>query len=310
MGKIVAYLLAGIGVGVAFASWQGIGQSPDIIGNGIAVDERAPFETRLSELETELALERFERQALADELAELRASVDAMPSGAPVNFDLNDVREQIEALRDPNNPDNPMADRIRERFPNGMPQTPEEFAAYRRQEQLDAYVAAGLTPDRAQWIMNREQELEMEVLRARYEATQGDATQQEVANINAASILRKELGDTDYAKYLEGQGRSTSISVREVLSNSPAQTAGLQPGDEIVSYNGQRVFDMNELNSLTYDTRPGTSVAMQVVRDGQTLQVVVESGPIGISGGGRSQRREGDFGARGGARGAPPPGGF
>jgi hypothetical protein len=48
---------------------------------------------------------------------------------------------------------------------------------------------------------------------------------------------------------------------------------------------------------------------MQVVRDGQTLQVVVESGPIGISGGGRAPQRGGDFGARGGARGAPP-GGF
>jgi S1-C subfamily serine protease len=122
-------------------------------------------------------------------------------------------------------------------------------------------------------------------------------------------MLRKELGDTDYAKYLEGQGRATSINVREVLTNSPAQTAGLQAGDEIVSYNGQRVFDINELNSLTYETEPGTSVAMQVVRDGQTLQVVVESGPIGISGGGRAPQRGGDFGARGGARGAPP-GGF
>lgn len=304
MGKIAAYLLAGIVAGIGFAWWQGIGRPSADIGADIAVAGRTPLETRLSELETELALERFERLALTDELAALRASVEAMPAGAAI--DLDSVREQIQNLRGSNNPDGPTADRIRERFPNGVPQSREELAAYQRQQQLNAYIAAGLSPDRAQWIMNREDQLDMEVLQARYEATQANATQQEIANINAASILRKELGDADYAKYLEGQGRPTSIGVREVLTNSPAQTAGLQPGDEIVSYNGQRVFDMNELNALTYEARPGTNVAMQVVRDGQTMQVVVESGPIGISGGGRSQQR--DFGGRGGRGG--PPGGF
>jgi membrane-associated protease RseP (regulator of RpoE activity) len=303
MGKIAAYLLAGLVVGVGFAWWQGIGR-PDVgIGGDVPVAERAPLETRLSELETELALERFERQALADELADLRASVEALPGGAGMTFDAANVREQIQGLRDPGNPDNPNADRIRERFPNGVPQTREEFAAYQRQQQIDNYVEAGLTPERAQWIMSRESELEMEVLRARYEATQNNASQQEIANITASSMLRKELGDADYAKYLEGQGRPTSINVREVMSNSPAQTAGLQPGDEIVSYNGQRVFDVSELNTLTYETRPGTSVAMQVVRDGQTMQVVVEAGPIGISGGGRAQPEFGGRGGRG-ARGA------
>ena len=312
MGKIAAYLLAGIVVGVGFAWWQGFGQAATGIGSDVPAAERGSLEARLGELETELALERFERQALADELSELRVAIEGMPAGAPVEFDLNDIRDQIENLRDPNNPDNPMSDRIRERFPNGIPQTREEREAFQRQEQINRYVAAGLTPDRAQWIMNREDELEMEVLQARYDATQNDASQQEIANITASSLLRKELGDTDYAKYLEGQGRSASINVREVLTNSPAQTAGLQAGDEIVSYNGQRVFDMNELNSLTYETQPGTSVAMQVVRDGQTMQVVVESGPIGISGGSsRSQRRDegGGFGGRAGGRGAPP-GGF
>jgi membrane-associated protease RseP (regulator of RpoE activity) len=310
MGKIATYLLAGVVVGVGFAWWQGIGQTGAGIGSGAPSAEGGSLEARLGELETEISLERFERQVLADELTELRAAIDALPAGVPVDFDANELREQFENLRDPNNPDNPVSDRIRERFPNGIPQTREEREAFQRQEQINRYVAAGLTPDRAQWIMNRENELEMEVLRARYEATQNDATQQEIANINASSILRKELGDADYAKYLEGQGRPTSIYLREVLSNSPAQTAGLQPGDEIVSYNGQRVFDMGELNALTYETRPGTSVAMQVVRDGQTLQVVVESGPIGISGGGsRGGDRGGGGSGRAGGRSAPP-GGF
>ena len=162
MGKIAAYLLAGIVVGVGFAWWQGIGRSEVGIGSDGLPADGGSLEARLSELETELSLERFERQVLADELADLRASVEAMPAGSAINFD--ELREQLGSLRDPNNPDNPMADRIRQRFPNGVPQTPEEFEAYQRQEQMNRYIAAGLTPDRAQWIMNRENELEMEVL--------------------------------------------------------------------------------------------------------------------------------------------------
>jgi predicted metalloprotease with PDZ domain len=190
-----------------------------------------------------------------------------------------------------------------------MPQSREEIAAFQQQRQLDAYLAAGLTPERAQFIMRREDELEMEVLQARYDATQRGASQQEIANISSAQVMRKDLGDADYAKYLAGQGRPTSIGVRDVLTNSPAQVAGLQAGDEIVSYNGQRVFDMNELNAMTYEARPGSAVPLQVVRDGQTMQVYVESGPIGISGGGRSTtQRDAGFGGRGGGRGAPAAG--
>jgi hypothetical protein len=294
------FLLTGIGVGVAFAWWQGIGQPSAEVGSVLSIDERAPLETRLRDLETELALERFERQALADELAALRESVDALPTATPSDWGRGgDPRERIAALLDADDPDNPIADEIRQRFPNGIPQSPEQMAAYRRQQQIDSFVAAGLTPERAEWILEREDELAMEVLDQQYQARREGATQQEISAISSSQILRKELGEADYEKYLEGQGRPTSIAVREVLSNSPAQVAGLQPGDEIVSYNGQRVYEMNELTSLTYESLPGSSVAMQVVRDGQTMQVYVEGGPIGISGGGRTSRRD-DFGGRGG----------
>jgi S1-C subfamily serine protease len=78
-----------------------------------------------------------------------------------------------------------------------------------------------------------------------------------------------------------------------VLQNSPAQAVGLQPGDEIIAYNGKRVFDIGELTGLTNALRPGETVALEIERDGQPIQFFVESGPIGISGGGRSTRRDG-----------------
>ena len=304
MIKIAAYLLVGIGVGLGFAFWQGAGQPGSDSDSDLAIEDRAPLERRLSELETSLALERYERQALADELDALRISVAALPA---TSTDENaeprgNTRERITALLDPNNENNPLAERIRERFPNGIPQTQEERERFAEQRQIDRFVEAGLSLDRAQWIMRREDELAMEVLQARYEAAQNGASQQEIANLSTSDVMRQELGDSDYEKYLAGQGRPTSINVREVLTNSPAQAAGLQPGDEIVAYNGKRVFEMSELNELTNEARPGESVALEVVRDGQPMQVYVQAGPIGVSGGGRSTRRGGTGGGFPGGR--------
>lgn len=309
MIKIAAYLLVGIGIGLGFAYWQGKSATDDDFASGLAPDDQAPVEQRLSELETSLALERFEREQLAAELQALKDSYAAAPSTDDnAGDEPRNPRERLAALAN-SDESNPLAERIRQRFPDGIPQTAEEREQFLRQRQLDRLVEAGLTPERAQWVLQREDALEMEVLKARYEATQNGAPAAEVANLSASQMLRKELGDSDYEKYLQAQGRPTSVNVRDVLSNSPAQAAGLQPGDEIVAYNGERVFDINELNDLTYQAKPGATVALDVIRDGQQMQVYVASGPIGISGGGRPSRRDfqgvGGFGGRGGASRGP-----
>jgi hypothetical protein len=298
MGKIAAYLVIGIGVGLGFAYWQGLGRDADDFGAPMTVDSRAPLERRLSELETSLARERYEREALATALAELKQSVTASAEAPAADeaAEQGPGRRMI-AVADSGELPERFQDRIRERFPNGLPQTAEEREAAQRQLQLDRFIEAGFTADRANWIMQREEELQMEVLRARYEATQEGASPQEVANMSVTGQLRDELGDADYERYLEGLGRPTTVNVRDVLANSPAASAGLKPGDEIVAYNGQRVFEMAELSSLTNEVRPGESVALEVLRDGQPVQVYVESGPIGITGGGRPAGRRG-FGGR------------
>lgn len=298
MLRVAAYLLVGIGVGLGFAYWQGLGRDAGDLGTPLTVDSRAPLERRLSELETSLARERYEREALATELAALKQSVTASAAApaADAAAEPGPGRRTI-AVADSGELPERLQERIRERFPDGLPRTAEEREAAQRQLQLDRFVEAGFTPDRANWILQREEELQMEVLRARYEATQEGASQQEVANMNVTDLLRDELGDADYERYLEGLGRPTTVNVRDVLANSPAASAGLKPGDEIVAYNGQRVFEMAELSSLTNEVQPGESVALEVLRDGQPVQVYVESGPIGITGGGRPSGRRG-FGGR------------
>ena len=71
-----------------------------------------------------------------------------------------------------------------------------------------------------------------------------------------------------------------------MLASSPAEQAGLKPGDQVVSYDGQRVFDMRDLNALTLKGNAGEPVVVDVQRDGQSVQLVLPRGPVGILGGG------------------------
>jgi C-terminal processing protease CtpA/Prc len=285
--KFAAFLLAGIGLGIGFAWLQADKDPAPESGLALTVEDQAALARRLSELETELALERYERQVLADDLAAIRAAISVEPVVADPA--TPDPRERIAALA--NSTDGAEPELIRQRFADGFEGRFQIDESAREQRQIERFIDAGLTAERAQWVVQREEELQMEVLQARYEATQNGASADEVANLSASAMMREELGDADYEKYLEGLGRPTTINVREVLSNSPAQAAGLQSGDQIVGYDGQRIFDMSELNSLTYEGRPGETVAIDVLRDGQPIQLYVERGPIGVSGGGRSTRR-------------------
>jgi C-terminal processing protease CtpA/Prc len=65
--------------------------------------------------------------------------------------------------------------------------------------------------------------------------------------------------------------------VKEVVINSPADSAGLHEGDVIVEYNEKKLFDSNELVKIVSQTLPGTKVTIVIVRDGQkrTLQLTV-----------------------------------
>jgi hypothetical protein len=151
--------------------------------------------------------------------------------------------------------------------------------------QIERLIAGGFSPDRAAWIDRRTQELRMQALQAQYDA-QRDGRPFEPGAAGGERALRAELGEADYERYLQAVGRPTSVGVQGLLASSPAERAGLTTGDEIVSYDGQRVFDLRELNALTLTGTAGESVVVEVRREGQTLQLVMPRGPIGIFGGG------------------------
>jgi S1-C subfamily serine protease len=132
----------------------------------------------------------------------------------------------------------------------------------------------------------------MEVMQARFDARRsGEPLDRFNPSLNPNSVLRSEIGDAQYEQYLQANNRPTAISVGSVLESSPGQRAGLQPGDQIVRYDGNRVFDVSDLNEQTMLGEPGESVVVDITRDGMPVQLVLPRGPIGVTTGRFPRRR-------------------
>lgn len=65
------------------------------------------------------------------------------------------------------------------------------------------------------------------------------------------------------------------VLVGEVKAGGPAAKAGLEAGDIITELNGRKVEDSRTLRLRVAETAPGTSVAMKVLREGETKTIRV-----------------------------------
>lgn len=227
-------------------------------------DQSAAIEDRVLALEQAVAEERNARQLLEDELQALYAEIEAWEEQPEAGDERDDeaAAEELEA---------------RNRF--------ARTRSFRSSAEgrVDALVAAGLAQDRAEWIVRRESELQLEAMQARFEARRsGEPLDRFDPAVNPSSALRAEIGDLEYEQYLEASGRPTQVAVASVIESSPGQIAGLRPGDQIRGYDGQRVFNTFELNQQTMQGGAGESVVVDIVRDGVPMQIVVPRGPIGI----------------------------
>jgi len=74
--------------------------------------------------------------------------------------------------------------------------------------------------------------------------------------------------------------------VQEVSKDSPAARAGIQNGDVILSFDGERVRSVAELRRMLRETPPGRAVSIQVSRNGQIRNLSAElearKGPFGF----------------------------
>lgn len=77
-----------------------------------------------------------------------------------------------------------------------------------------------------------------------------------------------------------GLDRPMGALVAQVQSGSPAEKAGLQPGDIIVGFNGQHIERSAELPKIVGSMVAGTETSMTVVRDGEKKTLSVTLGEL------------------------------
>lgn len=270
MKKLVLAIAISLLVGFAAASWMettlvssGSEQLEPSESTVSLFDAAVPLEERIRALEQAMMQEQQARQWLEEEILVLREEIERRDADA-VDATVQDVEARSER---------------RESFRS------RRFGASSTQGQVDRLVEAGFPPDQAEWIVQREAELQMERLQARYEAMRGNEDQAFFGQrFSQDSALRAELGDADYERYLSANGRSTSVGIGNVVSNSPAQRAGIQPGDEILRYDGERVFSMMDVAGRIMQTEAEGNVVVDIVRDGIPMQLVLPRGPLGVTG--------------------------
>jgi serine protease Do len=68
--------------------------------------------------------------------------------------------------------------------------------------------------------------------------------------------------------------------IATVEPGSPADKAGLKPGDVVLAYNGQAIDDPNKLPRLVGATKPGQSATLRIWRDGKAEEVKFTAGEL------------------------------
>ncbi len=68
---------------------------------------------------------------------------------------------------------------------------------------------------------------------------------------------------------VQGDKAADVARISEVHPDTPAQRAGIKPGDVIIRFNGQAVTDFSSLQVHVNDTQPGDKVLVTVLRNGQ-----------------------------------------
>jgi serine protease Do len=98
--------------------------------------------------------------------------------------------------------------------------------------------------------------------------------------VKSGSVTRGYLGirnqalDDELAKQFHVNARE-GVIVRDVVPNSPAEKAGLEPGDVILSMNDKKIADPRALQQLVERLEIGKAYPLQVIREGKPVDLNV-----------------------------------
>jgi serine protease Do len=103
--------------------------------------------------------------------------------------------------------------------------------------------------------------------------------------VSTGKITRGYLGvniqtiTSDLAKALDVEKRDGAL-VADVVSGSPAEKAGIQRGDIIIAYNGEKVKDSRDLPAKVAATPVNEKAAVTVLREGKEQELTVKVGRL------------------------------
>jgi len=230
------------------------------------------IEGRVRALETRLAAEAAQRRLLEEQVGALRGELSALSERAESAAATPKTAEAVPPVAAPGGTGQPQGDPI----------------DYSKSATERALVAAGIDPGTAEDIKRRGDELALAEMYLRDQAAREHWVDtprfaEELAAIEAQrTSIRDEVGDAAYDGYLYALGRPNRVLVQDVLSQSPAEEAGLQAGDLILRYGAARIFHSEELIEQTRSGPPGETVRLDVLRNGERLEIDVPRGPLGV----------------------------
>lgn len=156
------------------------------------------------------------------------------------------------------------------------------------EQQREALLRAGVPPAQAADLLDRRANVALQRLELRDQAIRegwlgSDRYREALAALDEQQVsLRDELDPAIYDRYLFESGEDNRVRVTGVIPNSVAATTGLLPGDLVERYADQPIFDYRELRQATSAGERGELVTVQVRRGGETLDLVLPRGPIGV----------------------------
>ena len=80
---------------------------------------------------------------------------------------------------------------------------------------------------------------------------------------------------TDVSEETQSYGLPQGASIKEILSGSPAEKAGLQINDIITSVNGEKITGSQDLVTVIGKCAPGDTLDLEVYRKGQSIQIIL-----------------------------------
>lgn len=150
-----------------------------------------------------------------------------------------------------------------------------------------ALIDSGMGSSQASELKGHFEQLEMERLylrdRSIRESWSREKYRDAVQSLDSKEgELENQLGESMYDSYLYASGRTNRVSVTSVFPSAQAGIAGIVSGDHIIRYDNQRIYNGFDLREATTGGNAGDTVALEVERDGKTIQFYLVRGPLGI----------------------------